>query len=47
MLMKHADHTMTNERIRNSKYAPYNLKKVIQKMLDMPFNQEIDLTKKL
>lgn len=45
MLMKHADHTMTNERIRNSKYAPYNLKKVVQKMLDMPFNQEIDITK--
>lgn len=44
-LMKHADHTMTNERIKNSVYAPYKLKLMMKKMLDLNFGEDIDITK--
>lgn len=44
-LMKHADHNISNEKIRNSEFAKYNLKRLVKKMLDIPFNYDIDLTK--
>ena len=45
MLMKHADHSITNERLRNSKYAEFNLNNVVRKMLNQPIGYNIDLTK--
>lgn len=45
MLMKHADHSMTNERLRNSKYAEFNLNNIVKKMLNQPIDLNIDLTK--
>lgn len=45
MLMKHADHSITNERIRNSIYAKYDYEKIIKKMLDIPFKEDFDITK--
>ena len=44
MLMKHADHTITNERIRNSRFAKYNYINIIKKMLSYDFGN-IDITK--
>lgn len=44
MLMKHADHTITNERIRNSRYSKYNYTRIIKKMLSYDFG-DIDITK--
>lgn len=44
-LMKHADHNISNEKIRNSMFAKYNLNRLIKKMLDIPFLYDIDLTK--
>lgn len=45
MLMKHADHSMTNERLRNSKYAEFNLNNIVKKMLNQSIDLNIDLTK--
>lgn len=45
MLMKHADHTQTNERIRNSKYSKYKLKGIMRQMLDINFGEDIDISK--
>lgn len=44
-LMKHADHNISNEKIRNSQFATYKLKSLVRKMLDKPFKYDIDLTK--
>lgn len=43
-LMKHADHNISNEKIRNSKFATYKLDKMIYKMLSKDFEYDIDLT---
>lgn len=45
MLMKHADPGITNERLRNSKYAEFNLNNIVRKMLNEPIGYNIDLTK--